>query len=137
MATGTLQSPMVAGSPLHRLAIGVTSLKGELAELVYKPNPENPLELILVSEPPTEQELNEQYLLASGWGKDPLAGWRDPITDVIFHTDSALDIQSYRDTQNRVPDSAAMFANGEVWGRDKNLATAQAKARTAYKSNHK
>lgn len=52
--------------------------------------------------PPTEQFLNELYLMATGWepveqsiSTEPI--WRDPISGETFITEIALDRQSERD----------------------------------------
>jgi hypothetical protein len=49
---------------------------------------------------PTEQGLNEQYLIANGWERNGNDGWIDPLTLVEYLLDGAMEVQEGRDLES-------------------------------------
>ncbi len=116
MFTGALPNVLVGtqARPLARLTIGITNANGEHAELKFvRDDATN--ELVAQTPPPTEQELNEQYLAVSGWEKHtdfnepPYTRWEDPCTGGNYFLANALVIQEARDM-----DENANFINAET-----------------------
>lgn len=122
---------------LARLTIGITNRAGQRAEMVFVRNPHNAAELVTQipqdvltsaevdsddshgTEAPTEDEINEEYLVFNGWerfGRDQEDGlsdfWKSPVTGEVFPFAIAMNIQQGRDLID--PSSSGMFANGET-----------------------
>lgn len=122
MFDGTLKNTFVANTPLARLAVGITARDGTRAELNFVRDDATgdlvaQVETQVISgaevdgsdaqDPfvgPTEDELNEMYLVAHAWqrgGRNQVDGlsdlWEDPLTGGCYFFANALVIQEGRD----------------------------------------